>query len=1005
MGIFKKLISSLLVLGLVLSMSMDSRVYALDNNELDVDIITDDTDNKDEDKYEYEVVEDENGNFNIVRNLNGEQNKILKENVGHWTSLDGIDEYTVSFCNIVVVGDDLYYNTPSQIRKINLKSVDSELEDKAVLTIDTNDGFIFGIRYDEESQLIQYVIKADRQDDDNYVDFIELEDINVDSVELTLAETKAINIELVPTNATKQKITYKSSNESIVTVDEDGMMKGIGEGEAQITVTMGNGIEKTFDVTVKRVELLGVSIPESQSIYLDDTDQKIEITTDPKEGTIIDNIQWIVENEEIASINEDGTIVPNAVGETTVKVLADGKESNEMKLVVLPLYYDSITVKDMTMNIGDTQKIEITSEPEDVKYKDFTYDSLDETIATVDEDGNVTGVSDGETTITITDNHNINDTIKVTVHRVGLTGVKIPESLTIYEDDEGQELKYETDPEDATIEGVEWVIEDEKIISIEDGVIKPLTAGSTTVKVIISDGKNDIESNVMTVTVLPLYYDSVTVNKDLTVNVGETKKIEVVTDPTKVKYDEITYESKDTDVATVDKDGHVKGIKAGTTIVTVTYKGEDKDITKEVKVTVKKVPVSEVTLNKTSLKLEYGKTYTLKATVSPTNATVKKATWSTSSKSIVSVTSAGKITAKKIGTATITATVDGKKAQCKVTVTPALTLSNSSKTININQSFTLKATTKYSSGVTSKSVKYSSSKSSVASVNSKGKVTGKKAGTATITVKVSCKVNKVTYTTTKTCKVTVKSVAVKSVKLNRKSASLTYGSSLQLKATVSPSNASNKKLKWSSSKSSVASVSSSGKVTAKKVGSATITVKTSNGKKATCKITVTRKSISGARVSYQSSYTYTGKSIRPSVSVRVGSKTLRKGTDYTVSYGTNKKTKGTIRITGKGNYSGTITKTFTIKEKKVKMSAPSVSAINGGFKVSYSRGKNASGYQIAYSTSRSSGFKVVSTRSLSKTISGLKRKKTYYVKVRFYKTQGGKKVYSQYSSIRSVKTK
>lgn len=182
-------------------------------------------------------------------------------------------------------------------------------------------------------------------------------------------------------------------------------------------------------------------------------------------------------------------------------------------------------------------------------------------------------------------------------------------------------------------------------------------------------------------------------------------------------------------------------------------------------------------------------------------------------------------------------------------------------------------------------------------------------------------------------------------------------------------------------------------------------MKTVNGKKATCKISVKRKSISGARVSYQTTYTYTGKSIRPSVSVKVGSKTLRKGTDYTVSYGTNKKSKGTIRITGKGNYSGTITKTFTIKEKKETMSSPSVKAITGGFKVSYSRGKNASGYQIAYSTSRSSGFRTVSTRSLSKTISGLKRNKTYYVKVRFYKSQGGKKVYSNYSSVRSVKTK
>ena len=118
-------------------------------------------------------------------------------------------------------------------------------------------------------------------------------------------------------------------------------------------------------------------------------------------------------------------------------------------------------------------------------------------------------------------------------------------------------------------------------------------------------------------------------------------------------------------VATVDKYGRITGKKAGTAIITVTLKSKKYA---RIKVTVKKkVTAVYVKLNRTSLTLKRGRTFQLRTTVTPRNAT-DTVTYKTSNKNIVSVTSKGKLVAKKKGRATITVTVGRKKAYCRVVV-------------------------------------------------------------------------------------------------------------------------------------------------------------------------------------------------------------------------------------------------------------------------------------------------------------------------------------------------
>jgi hypothetical protein len=157
------------------------------------------------------------------------------------------------------------------------------------------------------------------------------------------------------------------------------------------------------------------------------------------------------------------------------------------------------------------------------------------------------------------------------------------------------------------------------------------------------------------------------------------------------------------------------------------------------------------------------------------------------------------------------------------------------------------------------------------------------------------------------------------------------------------------------------------------------------------------------------SYTYDGKAKKPTVTLKSGSKTLANGTDYTVSYSSNTKVgKATVKLTGKGSYTGTKTLTFSINPKPVKLS--SVKTASKAFTAKWAKmTTQTTGYQIQYSTSsqftNAKTVTVTSNKTVSKKISKLTAKKKYYVRVCTYKTVNGVKYCSAWSAAKNVTTK
>lgn len=293
--------------------------------------------------------------------------------------------------------------------------------------------------------------------------------------------------------------------------------------------------------------------------------------------------------------------------------------------------------------------------------------------------------------------------------------------------------------------------------------------------------------------------------------------------------------------------------------------------------------VTKIALNKTTATLYTNQKLTLTAKVSPSNASNKKVTWSTSSKSIATVSSKGVVTPKKAGTVTITAKAadgSGKKASCKVTVKKfvkisSLKISATTKSINVGSSAKLSVTVS-PSNATTKTLKWTSSNTKVATVDSKGSVKGVKAGTATITAAATDGSGKKV-----TCKVTVKNVKVSGITLSKTAVTLYPAKTVTLKATVAPSNATVPAVKWTSSDTTAATVDSNGVVKGVKAGkTAVITCAATDGsgKKATCTVTVG---------TYVKSMTITS-STDPDSSWYVG-KTGKLTANITPSNATNKK--------------------------------------------------------------------------------------------------------------------
>ena len=659
---------------------------------------------------------------------------------------------------------------------------------------------------------------------------IPVESITLDKnyLELTEGGTGTITATVKPDNATNKTVTWSSNNPLIASVDQNGTVTGQAEGTTTITAKAG-GKTATCTVTVKKGVVAVESITlDITSAILNTGETLTLIATVKPDNATNKTVTWSSSNSSVATVDANGKVTAVAQGTVTITAKAGDKTATCTVTVMkgnVPVESLTLDKSSLELTEGETATLIATVKPDNATDKTVTWSSSNPWVATVDQNGQITAVRAGEATITATvGGKYAYCTLIVKNKEIAVESITLDKtSLELFEGEFA--MLYATVlPWNAPDKTVTWTSSNPSVATVDqNGRVTALHEGTAAITAKAGD-KTATCTVFVKMMVIPVYWIGLDHNY-LELKEGETTTIIATVKPDNATNKTVTWSSSDPSVATVDQNGRVTALHEGTAAITA----KAGDYTATCTITVK-IPVQSVTLDKTTLELDEGETVTLHATVLPENAADKTVTWTSSNPSVASVDQNGKVTALHEGTAAITAKAGDYTATCTITVkipVQSVTLDKTTLELDEGETVTLHATV-LPENAADKTVTWTSSNPSVVTVDQSGKVTALYGGTAIISAKAGDR--------TATCTVTVRT-PVESVTLNTNILELKEGDTATLHATVSPWNATDQTVTWTSSNPSVASVDQNGKVTALQEGTAVITAKAGD-KTATCSVTV-----------------------------------------------------------------------------------------------------------------------------------------------------------------------
>ena len=598
-----------------------------------------------------------------------------------------------------------------------------------------------------------------------------------ETASVVIGEKATLELSVIPANSSfgkREDFTWVSDDESIVAVDESGVVTGASLGAATITVTSHNGIKKQCKVTVTNptnAVVITPAVPGQSEIAIGEK-MTLNAVAYGKDGTIDDVAQdfiWTSSSDANASIarNEDGSATVTGLKAGTVTITAtttDGSGIQGVYTVKVIVPVEDFTISETAQTtVGAEKALKLTVSPDDATYgeaTDFTWASSAEDIATVDESGTVTGVKAGTATITATSHNDIQKQCEVTVTNPADTvsvkpavadarevavGAKMTLNAVAYDEDGSSE---------AVAQDFNWASSNSAVATVEAGADGSATvtgrkAGTATITATATDGSGAQGSYAVTVIVA---VESFTIPETLKLISGETEALTLTVSPDDATYGEVTdftWESDDENVATVTESGLVAAVGAGTATITVT---SHNGIKEQCEVTVSNptdtVTVTPVDPEKTMIIVgEPG--LELKAVAYGANGSTQEVsqvfTWTSSDSAIASVEAGADgntatVTGLKSGTVTITAaTTDGTglRGTYEATVVVLVQRLTLPKTATLPEMQTLDLGAELvfdPADATARDVEWSSSDETIATVSDSGVVSPLKTGKVDITV-------------------------------------------------------------------------------------------------------------------------------------------------------------------------------------------------------------------------------------------------------------------------------
>lgn len=496
---------------------------------------------------------------------------------------------------------------------------------------------------------------------------ISISSLTLDQTELNMIKgtQTALTATINPPDTTeKPTMEWTSSNPVVATVDDSGVITAVEGGVTTITAKAGSHVAEC-KVTVT-VPATGIAVNKSAITLAMGKDEALTATVFP-EDTSDKAVQWTSSDESVATVDSFGKVVAISPGTAIVTATSHdgGFTASCTVTVVIPVTGISLDKTELHLIKGNVDMLAAAVTPADATDQAITWESSNPAVVTVDSSGKVMALEGGSAIITAkTHDGGFSAECKITI-TVPVTGISLDNnSLTLVKKTSGKLTAIIT-PADASNKRVIWSSSNPDICSVdESGTITALNSGTATIEAMSEDGGYTSQCNVKVV--IPV--SGVTLNQtSMHLNRGNANRLISSITPSDASDQVVNWVSSNPAVVTVDGNGNLSAVGAGTATVRVTT--HDGGFSADCTVTVT-VPVTGIALNATSLNLDRGAGSTLAATIYPYDATNKTVLWSTSDPNVCTVDSFGNIVGTGVGTAVITATSqDGNYAvSCIVTV-------------------------------------------------------------------------------------------------------------------------------------------------------------------------------------------------------------------------------------------------------------------------------------------------------------------------------------------------
>ena len=342
---------------------------------------------------------------------------------------------------------------------------------------------------------------------------VEKKDIHVESVsvsptsgEIFKGETLQLTATVLPANADNKNVTWSSSKSSVASVNADGVVSGVGVGEAVITATTVDGSKTaTCTITVKNppVKVSSVTLSEHSFTMESGTTHTLTATVLPANADD-PTVEWSSSNENVATVSQSGVVTAKSVSGQAVAVITARAKDGEnnavldectvtVKAQIIHVTKLTIDPTSMSLYVGQTKKITYTISPSNAEDQSVTFVAPKASAVTVDQEGNVYGVKTGSSAVTVTTNDvgksktcavtvtwNKVASIKVTLpngHVLGASEaliLRVGEQIALNAQAIGQDSNA-----DPSATGLQWTVSG-SAVSLNNGTITALAEGSTT---------------------------------------------------------------------------------------------------------------------------------------------------------------------------------------------------------------------------------------------------------------------------------------------------------------------------------------------------------------------------------------------------------------------------------------------------------------------------------------------------------------------------------------------